>query len=110
MEIGGYDLNITAIAPVTNKDIAAEIMDFICWSNGVREDASIDGEQSDDFFWYKNQECLDAWNEGMTDEDTMIYFLFEGTEQLTIVSDKSHNEQIRDFLKDRRIRINNGNR
>lgn len=102
MEIGGYDLKIIVVEPLTNKDLANQIMEFVNWPNSIKEDASLDG--SDEFFWYRDAKALKAWDDDV-EENTMIHFIFENKDRLTVVSDKKHHEEICSFLKSKKEAI-----
>lgn len=100
MDIGGYDLFMTIKDPLTNIEIARLLMDFINWQDCIHEDASLNGCHLDDFFWYKNKEAFEAWEKDIGPENTMLHFIFDGLDQLTIVSDKDQHEQLESFLRD----------
>jgi len=88
MEIGGYD----TIIPTNNPTkVIKEIMNFVEWENAV-----IECDEIDSFFWYRDEEAKKVWDEGI-EENTMIYFI-PSRNSLTVVTDKELTDKIRTFV------------
>jgi hypothetical protein len=100
MEIGSYDIYLTVKNSITTRQVAELIIksfiESFNWSEFVLEPSEFKSCPND-FFLYKDQQSLEE--RGNT-ENTMIYFIFSGTDGLTLISDKEHHEHMTLVLKD----------